>query len=199
MTDSNHLDEKEMVALLRAGQQAAFEKIYELYKERLLGFILKLVKIDEVACEILQDVFIKIWTHRESIDENLSFKSYIFRITENVVYDYYRKIARDKKLQTKLVAIASSNYRHVEEDIIDKEERLLLHNVMEELPPIRRQVYKLQKLAGKSYHEIGRELNISSSTISDHIQKANKYIQQRLRAIKSTHIILFIWVCRLFS
>ena len=199
MTDSNHLDEKALVALLRAGQQAAFEKIYELYKERLLGFILKLVKVEEVAGEVLQEVFIKIWTHRESIDENLSFKSYLFRITENVVYDYYRKIARDKKLQTKLVAIASSNYRHVEEEIIGKEERLLLHNLIEELPPIRRQVYKLQKLAGKSYQEIGQELNISSSTVSDHIQKANKYIQQRLRTIKPNHIILLVWVRHFFS
>ncbi|WP_167019593.1 RNA polymerase sigma factor [Chitinophaga sp. Cy-1792] len=199
MTDINQLDEKALVALLQAGQQAAFEKIYALYRERLLGYIFKLVKIEEVAGEVLQEVFIRVWTNRASIDKNLSFKSYIFRITENVVYDYFRKIARDRKLQTKLVAAATSDYRHVEEDIIGKEERQLLHNVMEELPPIRRRVYQLQKLAGKSYQEIGQELNISSSTVSDHIQKANKYIQQRLRAIRSTYIFLFIWIWRFFS
>ncbi|MGN6532751.1 MAG: RNA polymerase sigma factor [Ginsengibacter sp.] len=91
-------NENEFVTRLRDGDQNAFAQLYQLYSGRLLGYIIKFVKSDFYAAELLQDTFIKLWNSRENIDPHKSFRSYLFRIAENNVYDFFRKAIRYKKL-----------------------------------------------------------------------------------------------------
>jgi RNA polymerase sigma-70 factor (family 1) len=182
LTIQNVYDEREIVLRLTQGDEVAFEKLYGIYSERLFGYLIKLVKSETFACELLQDAFIRIWNSRANINPEQSFRSYLFRIAENLVYDLFRKAARDKKLQDELIRSASSYYSHVEENFLSKEDVQLLHNVIEALPPQRRQVFQLIKLEGRTYSEVSQILNISVSTISDHIVKATKFIRQQLES-----------------
>jgi len=81
--------EKDLLIELIYGNELAFEKIYRLYSPRLFGKLLKLVKSESQAQEILQDVFLKLWEHRKSIDPEKSFRSFLFKIAENKVYDFF--------------------------------------------------------------------------------------------------------------
>ena len=139
-------DDRDLVVLLTRGNETAFVKLYSLYSERLLGYLVRLVKSETFACELLQDAFIKIWNNRNNIDPNQSFRSYLFRIAENLVYDFFRKAARDKKLQATLINSASSDYSHVEENITSKENIQLLRKIIDALPPKRRKVFQLIKI-----------------------------------------------------
>ncbi|HEV8271042.1 MAG TPA: sigma factor [Chitinophagaceae bacterium] len=103
------LDEKELLLLLKQGNEKAFERIYNLHSSRPFGNIYKMVKSESTSHEILQDFFLKIWNSRASIGPERTFRSYLFRIAENNVYDFFRKAARDKKLQTKLLAGATND------------------------------------------------------------------------------------------
>jgi RNA polymerase sigma-70 factor (ECF subfamily) len=172
--------EEELLLLLRKGDEAAFEKIYHLYSQRLMGNLVKLVKREELAAELLQETFVKIWNHRSQIDATKSFRSYLFRVAENLVYDFFRKASRDKKLQQQLLAGAATHYQHVEESFCNKENAYRLKRAIDALPPQRRQVFQLIKLEGRSYAEVSNALNISVSTISDHIVKASKFIRKEL-------------------
>lgn len=192
MTAFEDHNEKLLVELLVKGDQVAFEKLYNIYSGRLLGHILKMVKIESIACELLQVVFIKLWTHHNQLDSNLSFRSYLFRIAETTVYDFFRKAARDKQLQKQLIDTACSHYNHVEESTFAKEDIRLLNAAMDSLPPQRRQVFRLVKMEGKSYAEVSRELNISTSTVSDHVVKATKFIKQHLQKKNSIAISLLL-------
>src|SRR5215213_1242421 len=87
-------EERDLLLMLRKGNEEAFEKIYQLYSPRLFGRLLKLVKSDAQAQEILQDVFLKLWEYRRSVDPEKSFHSFLFKIAENKVYDFFRKAAR---------------------------------------------------------------------------------------------------------
>lgn len=158
--------------------QQAFKQVYFLYSARLYGNILKLVKSEPVAQEILQDVFIKIWDHRHSIDPAKSFRSYLFRIAENMVCNFYRKASRDKVALRQLMSKSTEHYSHIEEDIFYKEETSFLSEAIGGLPPQRKQVFELCKMEGKSYDEVSRLLGISVSTISDHIVKANRFLRE---------------------
>lgn len=186
-------NEKDLMSLLAEGNEAAFEELYHLYSNRLLGYLIKIVKSDNLAGELLQDTFIKVWNSRNSIDPDKPFRPYLYRIAENNVYDFFRKVARDKKLQAQLISIASSNYSHVEESFCNKENVQLLRNVIDELPPKRRQVFRLIKIEERSYEEVSTLLNISTSTISDHIVKANKFVQERLKKWHATTIGILIF------
>src|SRR5207342_3843793 len=103
-----------LLSLLKQGNKQAFEKIYNLYSSRLFGNIFRMVKSESTAEEILQDTFLKIWYNRTSIDLDRSFRSYLFRIAENNVYDFFRKAARDKKIRARLFAAATEEYEHIE-------------------------------------------------------------------------------------
>lgn len=179
-------NDQNLVTLLSGGDQTAFEELYHLYSPRLLGYLIKLVKSEIYATELLQDVFIKIWNNRQAIDPDLSFRSYLFRIAENTVYDFYRKASRDQKLQAELIKVSVSEYNHVEESFSNKENEQLLQNVIDALPPKRRQVFQLIKIEERSYEEVSTLLNISTSTISDHIVKATKFIHERLKSWHAT-------------
>ncbi|MEJ7679291.1 MAG: RNA polymerase sigma factor [Segetibacter sp.] len=91
-------NEKVLLKELSESNERAFEKIYYFYGPRIYGHVLKLVKSESFAQDLLQDIFVSIWDHRQNINPEKSFRSYLFRISENKVYDFFRKLARDKKL-----------------------------------------------------------------------------------------------------
>src|SRR5829696_506494 len=170
--------ERELVVALGKGSEQAFQRIYQLYSPRLFGRLLKLLKSETQAQEILQEVFIKLWEHRYSLDADKSFRSFLFKIAENKVYDFFRKAARDKTLEASLVALSTSNHNSMEDYLLAEENLQLLQKAVQSLPPQRQQVFRLCKLEGKSYKEVGELLHISLSTISDHIVKATKTIKE---------------------
>lgn len=188
-------NEKNLLRQLAAGDEVAFRKIYFLYSNRLYGNLMRLVKSAPVAQEILQEVFIKIWEYRSGIDPEKSFRSYLFRIAENRVYDFYARVSRDKALLQQLMKNNADKYSHVEEAIISREEAALLHAAIEELPPQRRRVFELCKIEGKSYNEVGAILEISVSTISDHIVKANRFIKEYVSRKHTLIIIIALLLC----
>jgi RNA polymerase sigma-70 factor (family 1) len=186
------LHEKDLVTLLTQGNESAFESLYHLYSKRLLGFLIKSVKSETIASELLQDTFVKIWKNRENIDPDQSFRSYLFRISENIVFDFFRKAARDKALQAILINGACEEYSHVEENFCAKENDQILNDLINMLPPKRRQIFQLIKMEERSYNEVSRTLSISASTISDHIVKATKFIRQHLDEAKVVRLYILI-------
>nr|WP_121271281.1 RNA polymerase sigma-70 factor [Pedobacter schmidteae] len=183
---SGGYNEVELLTRLGNGDKYAFELLYNQYKYRIAGNLLKLLKSEDLAEEILQDLFVKIWDTRKTIDPQKSFRSYLFRIAENMVMDYYRKASRDKRIQDKLMAATAESYSHIEEHIFNKESELLLYNAIELLPPQRKQVFTLCKLEGKSYKEVSELLGISHSTINDHLLKSNRFLKQHLNPQSGT-------------
>jgi RNA polymerase sigma-70 factor (ECF subfamily) len=187
------LNEKNLVTRLKESDQEAFEQLYRLYSGRLLGYLIKFVKSDLYAAELLQDTFIKLWDNRRNVDPDQSFRSYLFRIAENNVYDFFRKAARDKRLQEAIINSAGEIYKHVEEDLFTKQNEQLLQDAINLLPPKRRQVFQLIKIEERSYDEVSSLLNISASTINDHIVKATKYIRENLKQYHIVELSLVIF------
>jgi RNA polymerase sigma factor (sigma-70 family) len=180
LTDLHTYDEDSLVSLLKEGDERAFLELYNRYKLRILGNLVKLLRSEDLALEFSQELFMKVWDTKAFLDPEKSFRSYIFRISENMVMDFFRKAARDKKMHARLMDIQTELYSHVEEGMIDAQESKLFQEAVALLPPQRRQVFTLCKLEGKSYQEVSELLGISTSTISDHLLKANKFLKQQL-------------------
>lgn len=173
----NNSGDIQLLIALKSGDRQAFEKIYQCYSPRIYLNILRMVKSVEDAQEILQDVFIKVWEKRELIDPEQSFKAYIFQISRFTVYNFIRKVNLDKKLKAYLTHENSELYTHIEEAIAYRENDQFVIDTIEKLPPQRKQIYKLCKIEGKSYAEVGQQLGISPSTINDHIVKATRFLK----------------------
>ncbi len=175
------------------GDKKAFTTVYFKYSAQLYSNILRLTKCEETSKEILQELFLKIWENRRQIDLSKSFRSYIFIIAQNLVYDYFRKAARDKKLGDYIVSSAALYYSHSEETVIYDESLQHINQAINQLSPVRKQVFILCKMEGKSYEEIAALMKISPSTISDHIVKANRAIKKYLQIHGDLAVSLLIW------
>ncbi|MBD1362552.1 sigma-70 family RNA polymerase sigma factor [Mucilaginibacter sp. ZT4R22] len=162
---------------LRQGNEHAFTSIYDFYSHQLYRNILRLVKEEDIAQELLQDLFLKIWENRHNIKLDTSFKSYLYKIAENLVYGHFRKMAKDKRLIERMVLSSTAFDTFAEETIINKENHELLQLAIESLAPQKKLIYTLCKLEGKSYEEVSHELGIATSTIRNQIVKANKDVK----------------------
>ena len=177
MVNVNQADEQVLLLQLKNGDERAFEILYNNYKLRIAGNLFKLLKSEDLVKETLQELFFKIWEARTQIDPGKSFKSYLFRIAENLVHDYYRKVAKDKRLLAKMVASSSELYLHIEEDLLGKEEAQKLQQAIDLMPPQRKMVFTLCKLEGKSYREVEEIMGINAKTISSHMLQANRFLR----------------------
>ena len=173
-------DEKDLLIRLRDGDRTAFEAIYELYKMRLAANFIKFFRDDELAKDALQDLFMRVWDYRQNIDAEQSFRSYLFRIAENLVVDHYRKAARDKARQVIMLQGSDGSYLHVEERLNSKDNIALVQAIINKLPEQQRRAYLLHKIEGKSYKEISELMVISPSTINKHIHFAHKFVKAQL-------------------
>jgi len=174
--------EKDLLVRLKSGDQMAFKQIYDSYAGRIYGRLLRLSKSELLADELLQDTFVKLWEKRHQIDYELSCKAWLYKVAENELYSFYRKVARDKKLQEHIMATFTEIYAHTEEDIFLRETTDLLNRAMDKLPPQGRQVFTLCKIEGKSYEEAAVKLGISPFTVSNHLVRANKSVRAYISA-----------------
>jgi RNA polymerase sigma-70 factor (family 1) len=182
MPADSFYDEHKLLSQLKAGDKLAFARLYELYSRPLYLNLLKLLKTEQAAEEILQNIFYIVWEKREAITINHSIKGYLFRIAENKVHDFFRKLKRNRKLYDYIQQVSCGEYEDVEIKILHSEETALLNKAIENLPPQRKQVFYLCKMEGKSYQEVSRLLGISASTINDHIVKATRAVRDFILA-----------------
>ena len=101
------------------GNEQAFAELYNYYKAPALRFTTSLLKDEEEAENMVQDVFIKIWVKREHIKPDYNFNSYLFTCLRNMAFDHFKKIEKSELLRKNYMEAI----RMAEEDEKDESER----------------------------------------------------------------------------
>lgn len=177
---------------LRDGNEDAFDFFYQKYSIQIYRKLYKMTKVSSLSEELLQDVFVKIWEKRHLVDPEKPFKSYLFQIAQNLMYDFYRKVAREERLQQKIKQTFSELQYVTEESLNLKDTQQILTRAINNLPPQQRLVFQLCKMEGKSYEEVGTTLGVSTSTINGHIVKATKSIKTFMCNYENVAFAFFI-------
>lgn len=180
--EDKDIQEQKLLKQLNQGSRMAFEQLYYNYAPRLTVKLLQLVKSEEVAQDLLQDIFMKIWQMREDIHVERSFGALLYTMASNLSFNAYRDAVREQNRRS--AAHKQEAYTHVEEELQYDETNQLLEQALSSLTERQRQVYTMHKLEGKSYKEIAEQLQISHSAINQHLQLANKHI----RLFMQTHL-----------
>lgn len=184
--------EKEMLLRLQQGDEQAFLWIYHAYKSPIGYKLLRLLKSETLVEEMMQDIFLKVWEHRASIDVEKSFKAYLYRISQNMVIDLFRRAKKEKAILEEIIAGNTELYTHIEESIFQKENASLLNRLIEQLPAQRKKIFIACKLEGKSYKEVADQYGITASTVNDHLQKAMHYLKSKLFITPDALLIVII-------
>jgi RNA polymerase sigma-70 factor (family 1) len=186
---SDHSTNSVKILLLRVakGDEVAFGQIFTLYHNQLADFILHITESVPLTQEIVQDVFLKVWMGRSSLNGIHSFKAYLFVIARNHAFNCLKQIAREetrKKQWIKTVLQQTSNIEE-EEDAVDAGN--LVEAAVALLPSQQKKVYNLSRKHGLKQEEIALELNISIETVKKHMVLAIRGLKNYLRS----HIGLF--------
>ena len=178
---------KEKDRRIDLSETARFKAEYEQYFSALKYFALHYIGDEEIVCDLLQDFFVKLWEKGESFDNELAFKTYLYRSVRNNCLCYLR----DKRRRE--AHMAEYEPEETEEAfvnrIIEAEIYALINEVFEELPMATRRVYQ-KSLEGKTHREIAEELNIAINTIKKHKNNANHYLRIPLEKLLSLIVYL---------
>uniref|UniRef100_UPI003217296D RNA polymerase sigma factor n=1 Tax=uncultured Draconibacterium sp. TaxID=1573823 RepID=UPI003217296D len=178
---SNEQSNNDIIARLKNNEIKAFDDIYHKYCNRLYGFVLKLIKQESDAEEIVQEVFVRIWASRHKINEKDSFESFLFTIAYNNTISILRKRVNEKKylnyLQNLQIGINSDT---VIDDLHYRDLYKRYRDTIDQLTHRQKEIYLLSREDGLTYKEIAEKLNISINTVEIHISKAINFIKSHI-------------------
>jgi RNA polymerase sigma-70 factor (family 1) len=179
----------ELTQLLRKGNESAFTYIYNLYWDKLYYVAHRLLKDNNAAEEIVQEVFLTLWRKKETLTIEC-LNSYLGAMTRYAVYKY---LAKQKVFKVKEDRVARINASAISE--IDVDNKILLEIITElsnKLPEKCRLVFQYNKLQDRSLAEVAEQLGMSQKTAEAHLTKALRTIRSSMSNAKTDYMQIII-------
>lgn len=152
-----------------------FEKIFFSTKDRVFGFIKKLLQDSTTAQDCMQQAYLRLWETLDTIDTTEDVLPLLYTYSRNISIDSLRKNTRYVWMEDLAPfseqltdEYSAQSYLRQKDAIADLEE------ILKEMPVRRKQVFKLIKLNGFTYREVAQQLDISVSTVEKHMNEAYK-------------------------
>ena len=177
------LTDYDLVQKCLNGEKEYFSEIITRHKNLVYSVVLRMVNNQEDANDLAQEVFIKVYKNLDKYFPDFKFSTWIVKITTNHVIDYRRK----KKYET--VSMEEVEYKLIsqsspEQDCLEKEERLVLNQLLNNLPDIYKVPIVLYHQQGLSYQEISEAINEPLSKVKNRIFRGRKILKEELLKMK---------------
>jgi RNA polymerase sigma-70 factor (family 1) len=177
-----NISNEALIKLIAAGDESAFNLLFERYRNKLYSYLVRITKSKEIAEEATLDVFLKIWNARLALEEINNFDMFLFRVAYNKGIDYIRQAATNRSRQhetwadlEKLVATEAADQK-----LLKSATEAAINTAVRQLSEQRREAFRLSREELLSYDEIAQRMNISRHTVRNHITAALSFIRQHL-------------------
>lgn len=182
------MSDKEFTVGLKKSDERVFEKLFRHYVTPLSEYAFFYLKDRQLAEDIVQDLFVKLWENRQSLEIHSSLKAYLYRSTHNSCIQFLRyKTVSDKHekfLQTRLREAKLMNQLYFENGItnlFEKEIVELVNQSLEKLSPKTSEIFRLSRRKYLKNSEIAKRFNLSEKSIEYHITKALEVLKIDLK------------------
>jgi len=172
--------DRELVALLVDGSPQALGELYARYKERMIYFCKHYVINEEDAEDIVQDIFLQLWGKRHFLGSVTSFSGYIQAMTKNSILKRLRHIDVHARFVQTLLMNNNNSTNETEDAIIENDYEKLLNEMIERLPPMQKEIFRLSRIEGLDYKEIAELLQTSVENVRKNVSLALRKIQDQL-------------------
>jgi len=161
---------------MAAGQDDAFERIYQHYNRKIYYYVLSLVKSPQLAEDLQQEVFLKLWEGRGQLREVRNFGAFLFTIARNHTINVLRSAARSQTAMGEIIRHAPEP--EFDNEILSRDYERFVQKLLQSLPPRTRDIYRKCKDEGRTYEEVARELGISGNAVKRHMINSIKVLRQ---------------------
>lgn len=168
------------------GDEYAFKRLYEHYSSSIYRVAHRYLHSADAAEDIVQEIFLAIWNKRADLAKILAFEHYLLVMTRNLCLKHIKDLAKESAAH-----VAFSTSANDAESEGNENYHAMLENVIGQLPAQQKRVIELAKIQGMSHEKIAGLLNLSASTVNNHITAAVKSIKLRLQQYAIFVLCLF--------
>lgn len=170
---------QEIIENLKKGDKKAFQVLYNHYWKQVYNFTKLYITTGIDVEEVVQEVFIKVWETRHSLDENKSFEGFLFIVTRNLIFNHSRRHIKESMIKvTTLQAIEESYNIEEELDAIDLKKHI--DKLVLLLPPRQQEVFRMSRELHMSNREIAENFSITEKAVERNINLALKFLKKNL-------------------
>ncbi|MEX2573167.1 MAG: RNA polymerase sigma-70 factor [Balneolaceae bacterium] len=189
MENMKNIRDHRLINEIRWGSKSAFEQLFFDYYYPLCRFALKLTGCSELARDIVQDVFFKLWKNRETWNIQSSLQAYLYKAVRNQglsvmeKQDSWEMLIDDYNIQ---IREEPEEETFAEEDFdfpVAGRQDILVHRIwmiVDQMPPQRKTVFELHRKHGLMYAEISQVMDIAPKTVENHMAKALQDLRDKL-------------------
>src|SRR3954468_13289760 len=175
---------------LRSGIDSAYEELMDAYEQPIYNMVYRLLGNQTDACDVVQEVFLKIFRSVHSFREQSSLRTWIYRIAVNEAHNHRRwfarhcrrevPIERDRPDDDYFVEFARDPGRSPYDQALDSETRAMVERALTKINPLFRTAVVLRDIQNMSYEEIADILQISLGTVKSRIVRGREALKREL-------------------
>ena len=186
-------DDSVLITLYRNGNEAAFNLLVDRYHSKVFTTLFLIVKDQDVAEDLLQDVFVKVLhtMNSDKYNEEGKFQPWVMRIAHNLAIDHFRKA---KRYPTILLEDGSNLFNSLsfaedssEEQRIKEETLAFVRNLIDELPEAQKEVVIMRHYLDMSFQEIAEQTGVSINTALGRMRYALNHIRKKMKQVNSAY------------
>ncbi len=182
-------EDVQLMLRFQQGDKAAFEKLMVKYYPRVLNFIYRYCGIREIAEDLTQEVFVKVYKNVQGYQPQAKIQTWLFTIARNISLNELRRLKRptvslDESIGTEdgqvKRQIADENAVNVGEQMMQSERALAVQEAINELPENQRMAVILRRYENMSYEEIAQAMNTSIKAVKSLLNRAKETLKIKL-------------------
>jgi len=188
--DSTDSEDSRLIEALRVGSAQAYEELLGRFQQPVYSLALRLLDDPSEACDVVQEVFLKVFRNIGAFRAQSSLKTWIYRITVNEAHNARRWFFRHRRREVELDSDPeeSRNWKEIIPDgcpspfevAFDREKHVMIEAALEKLSPIFREAVVLRDIIDMSYEEIAEVLGVSLGTVKSRILRGREALRVEL-------------------
>ncbi|PSL49861.1 RNA polymerase sigma-70 factor (ECF subfamily) [Chitinophaga niastensis] len=188
------IDEVLLLQQLAAGDREAYTALYKYYQPKLCRYLLPFTgNTSDMADEITQDIFVKVWLKKETFIGLQAFEYYLYRMARNRLMDIFRSEKKRKQQDARLQEQEQPDYQ-LEDELKYREYHQLAQTAISRLPERRKLIFELSTQQDLSWAEIATQLDLSVAVVKKQLHLASRFIKDYMRKHGDIVISLLLFI-----
>ncbi|MNK06725.1 ECF RNA polymerase sigma factor SigW [compost metagenome] len=178
--DYDRFSDQELAELLSEADRNAFSQIFKRYNRILFVHAYKKLEQQEVAEDIVQEVFSVLWQKRENINVATNLSGYLYTAVKNKALDFIARKKTEARYVDSLKNFVNNAVVLTDHLVREKQMKEIIEREISKLPAKMRAIFEMSRNQHLSHKEIAVKLNLSEQTVTDQIKKALKILRTRM-------------------